>query len=339
MSGCFRWFKVGALIGFTVFCLVGGAILGLFVGDREKRAEQALAAKEKSLAEALREDGPAWVRVRLELASGATHVLCGTQKCLWMRAEGLRRKTREVKRDGVWKTEERLRRFRDQPITAPMLMIGANGASVKVSDWLGIEVCEDLVQVRIDQAAAQNSILDLVQGSNPSSKMNASLSSNVSSNLGSDTNANVNLNISSDTSSRLSSNVSSDTNSNSGSNVSSNSGLNMVPEKPFREREVIRESYLLDGIEAWAFGEFIKGTPHVLADGKFYLTGLGRERFAKQIAWLDLGRARLFVRFLMVAGIISGLLLAWTLLHSDPVRDTLPPPADKPISDQESPHA
>ncbi|MBF0502647.1 MAG: hypothetical protein HQM09_21095, partial [Candidatus Riflebacteria bacterium] len=124
MTGCFRWFKIAALVLLSLGCFAGWVILSLIIADSEKRSGKALSVPEKSMSEALRDDGPAWVRVRLECASGAMPLFCGTQKCLWLRSERIHRKYRSSGSNAA-KIMEYPGLFQDK--TIPMRMVGADG--------------------------------------------------------------------------------------------------------------------------------------------------------------------------------------------------------------------
>ena len=100
----------------------------------------------------------------------------------------------------------------------------------------------------------------------------------------------------------------------------------------------VREAFLPAGTEAWVCGDFRGGDPRGHIDGKFLLTGLGRERWARDCEgdwrfWLWVGRGLLLV----------GAVFLWramrALLHSSPDQATLPPPADGPNSAKESQNA
>ena len=86
------------------------------------------------------------------------------------------------------------------------------------------------------------------------------------------------------------------------------------PEKPDgKSVRNLRESFLLAGTEAWVFGTFVQGKPQVYLKDRFYLTGLGKERFAKDLDFAQPGWKQAQYVFCLL-GLLSGFFFFRTLL-------------------------
>ena len=215
--GClWRFIALIALGILAIQCLLVFVGLHYFTGDSRRMAEVALATEEKDLKRALAEDGPAWVKVRLEPASGSPALECAGRACLWKTVSGEELETQDIKKNGQWTKVQVWKRLREEPQNVPFKLVSRD-TEVVIDNWLGIEVRQDLLQMRADETARESSSFH-------------------------------------------------------------------VPEKPEgKMRRNVRESFLLAGTEAWVFGKFVQGKPQVYLKDTFYLTGLGKERFAKDL--------------------------------------------------------
>lgn len=248
-----KWLGFLFRLGLAMSLILAGIGLQWVAGGRLTASEQARAAPEKKLRQVAGEDGPAWVRIRLEPEDPAMVRSFAGMPCLWTRKEGFKTVVEEIKRDGKWIKRERQRFFQDEPIGVPFKLVDGSD-TLSMGDWIGIWVADDLVQTRVDDQAK------------------------------------------------------------------------------------VRELFLPAGADAWACGEFRSGKPHGFIGGRFLLTGLGRERWAREYegnaSWaLWGGRGLLLLSMLLLWRTIRG------LLHSEPDQATLPAPAAVPNSAKEPPHA
>lgn len=255
-------FRLGLVVGF----IVTGIVLEWVAGEKLVRAELARKAPEKQLRQVLGEDGPAWIRVRLEPASAGRTLTCAGVSCLWTRREGFKTVIDDIKRDGKWTKRERRQFFRDNPVGVPFNLVDGQDV-IGMDDWIGVEVAHDLMQMRADENA---------------------IASEASS------------------------------------------------EKPLPI--VVRETFLAAGADAWGCGEFKNGRAQGYIGGTFILTGLGRDRWAREcegnaLWWLWIGRGMLLLAAVVLWRAVRA------LLHSEPDQATLSAPADGPNSAKEPPHA
>jgi len=236
----FFWFSLSLL-----FLAFWGGIAFFDAGNQET-ASVALKTEVKELKQALEQDGPAWVKVKIFPASEKNLLECGGQPCLWKRKRGSEKYIEQIRLGGKWVTREVWKPVREDPQTVPIKFV-ARDAEVQVNDWIGIELFPDLLRVR-----------------------------NVSSTL--------------------------------------------LPEKPLPKigkTEIysdLREEFLPPYIEAWAFGKFVHGKPQVFQNDRFYLTGLGKERFATTFS-TKLGSLKTFGTISGFLGAVFGILFFRKLLQ------------------------
>ncbi|HOY66950.1 MAG TPA: hypothetical protein PLP29_08675 [Candidatus Ozemobacteraceae bacterium] len=127
--------------------------LGMQIVNEEKETagRLALEAPEKRLDEALRQDGPAWVKGRIEVASGSAPLVCGAQSCLWRRTERYETLAEDIKSGGAWTKRFASRKVKDEKRGVAFDLV-ADPARLRFDDWLGIVPADDLLQTRHDQA-------------------------------------------------------------------------------------------------------------------------------------------------------------------------------------------
>jgi hypothetical protein len=133
---------VGSLLGFLVFFFIGR--------NADAMNTTILGTEIKPLKAALVQDGPAWVKVTIRVASGAESLNCAGQKAVWMKRKGERKVTEDIRRGGKWETREIWKFLSADPQTVPV-KLAADQAEVEIRDWKGIHVSEDLLQVRRDE--------------------------------------------------------------------------------------------------------------------------------------------------------------------------------------------
>ncbi|MBF0546508.1 MAG: hypothetical protein HQM08_18825 [Candidatus Riflebacteria bacterium] len=86
----------------------------------------------------------------------------------------------------------------------------------------------------------------------------------------------------------------------------------------------MKEYFLSDGAEAWALGNFQNGKPQVYLNGAFYLTGVGPERFLKDME-SGLQEARIMVWISYIIGIFFGILFLKNILKRESNKGNLSP--------------
>lgn len=163
--GCLIRGVVGSVCFFSlVFSAMGYIGMQIVNAERDEAGKLAAAAVQKRLDEVLRQDGPAWVKGRLELASGAAPILCGEQPCLWKRTERYESMVEDIRKAGEWTKRHAFRKVKDEVTGAPFEM--ADGpAMLRFDNWLGIKPWNDLLQVRQDQAPIVSPIAETLPAS------------------------------------------------------------------------------------------------------------------------------------------------------------------------------
>jgi len=215
--GCF--FRI---LGSVCFFLVAFLCFSLFLGacffssESMRAAEEALTAPQKDLSAALTSDGPAWIKVKLDVASGSDRMLCGGQPALWIRTERFEPQIEDIRSQGAWVQRNAVKQVSDEKKVVPMALTSGS-SSLIIRDWNGIEIRPDLLRIRSDEAP-----------------------------------------------------------------LTAEAPVTASGDAIMRSR--IQESYLPAGTEAWVLGKFERGIPKVYVNGKFYLTGLGPERFSKELS-------------------------------------------------------
>jgi hypothetical protein len=150
--GCaLRAVRLGLLWCFAGTFLGAAGFLYFFTNLERVRANQAMETPEKSLRQALNEDGPAWVRVTIEPASGAVPLKCGMQDCVWKRVEGSYLKEQRIKKGGEWTTREVFQPLRQRAENIPVVLRG-DGTTLAIDNWLGVQVGAELLHVRSDES-------------------------------------------------------------------------------------------------------------------------------------------------------------------------------------------
>lgn len=150
--GCLVRGIVGVICFFSlVFSAMGYLGMQIVNSEKEEAGRMAESAVEKRLDEALRQDGPAWVKGRLELASGATAIRCGDQNCLWKRTERFETLQEDIRKAGTWTRQYAMRKVQDEKSGAPFALLDG-AAKLSFADWLGVMPADDLLQIRQDQA-------------------------------------------------------------------------------------------------------------------------------------------------------------------------------------------
>ncbi len=110
-------------------------------------AEIARETEIKELKTALVQDGPAWVKVKIEPAS-PSHVLeCGNQKGLWKLRKGEEQFVEVVPFGGDRKLRRVWKFIQEEPLSVPFKMVSGE-TEITVSEWWGIEGMPDLLQAR-----------------------------------------------------------------------------------------------------------------------------------------------------------------------------------------------
>lgn len=139
-----------ALFGSLMMSFFGLAgVIQYFTMAEKVVFDQALAAPVKNLKTALSQDGPAWVKVRLEVASGSEPFEFAGQKCLWKKRSGRQVESQEIRKDGKWTVRKAWKPIREDAQTVPLRLVD-DSTEVAVNNWIGIEVCQDLLQIRAD---------------------------------------------------------------------------------------------------------------------------------------------------------------------------------------------
>ncbi|HOT30118.1 MAG TPA: hypothetical protein PLU72_18215 [Candidatus Ozemobacteraceae bacterium] len=163
--GCLIHGLVGAACFFSlVFSAMGYIGMQIVNTEREEAGKLAAAAVQKRLDEVLRQDGPAWVKGRLELASGTAPILCGEQPCLWKRTERYESMVEDIRKAGEWTKRFAFRKVQDDVTGAPFEMTDGP-AKLRFDDWFGIKPWEDLLQIRHDQAPIVSSMAEAMPAS------------------------------------------------------------------------------------------------------------------------------------------------------------------------------
>ena len=253
MSCFWRIFSLCLWGSLAFVCFAGFAFVRFLDSDNRNFAELARKTEIKDLKTVLSQDGPAWVKVRLEAASFSQILESGEQKCLWKHRKGEELFVEQIRKGGKWEQREVWKTIREEPSTVPIKLVSGE-AEIAITDWLGIEVSSDLVQERF------------IESKRPAAEMPPKF----------------------DDSATL-----------------KRTGY-------FRN---VREEFLLPGLEAWALGKFLNGKPHVFLKDRFYLTGLGPERFALTLE-NQLGLAKKIVNGSGILGIIFLLFFFRTLLKN-----------------------
>lgn len=163
--GCLIRGIVGVVCFFSlVFSAMGYIGMQIVNAEREEAGKLAAVAVQKRLDEVLRQDGPAWVKGRLELASGAAPILCGEQPCLWKRTERYESMVEDIRKAGKWTKRYAFRKLKDDVNGVPFEMT-EGPARLRFGDWLGIKPWDDLLQVRQDQAPIVSTMAEALPAS------------------------------------------------------------------------------------------------------------------------------------------------------------------------------
>lgn len=272
--GCLkRLLTCGCFFTLSNVFLLGWLVLFL-AESRNADARKVREVPVKTLAEALTSDGPAWVKVRVEPASGATLLQCGGSPALWIRRQGSEMHTQEIRRQGKWQLRNVWKSFHEPPETIP-IDLKADSALVTISNWVGIEIWPDLLHMRRENryTGAENPM-----------------------ETGTDTAA-------------VASDPDPDILSTAPVGGAETASTGMVVKRK------MEEVFLPPGTEAWALGLFEKGVPQVFLRDRFFLTGLGRDRFAQELE-MDIGVSWHYSWFLVLGWGIFGLLFLRTLLKT-----------------------
>lgn len=215
--GCLVRWIVGVVCIFSlVFSAMGYLGMQIVNSEKEEAGRLAETAVEKRLDEAVKLDGPAWVKGRLELASGTTLIRCGEQDCLWVRTERFETLKEDIRKAGKWTKKFAMHKVKDEKKGVPFEFVDGV-ARLHFDDWLGIMPADDLLQVRQDQARLLREQPENIQASSTMSWQ-------------------------------------------------------------------VKERFLLPGQEVWLLADFKNGAPKGYANGYVYLTGLGPQRFARELA-------------------------------------------------------
>ncbi len=265
--GCLRWMAVGGLLAAAALCgllLLVGRLVG---GPLDQLMTIAQAAPTRSLAQALGTDGVAWVKVRFELASGATPLVCAGQPCLHIRTEEYRTDVDDIRIGGTWtrRLVERLASDAKQFVAFDLV----DGATrLTIDDPLGVKVWSDLLQERREfvwpeahaapTATATGTATATATGTTTAEDQG-------SESVGRDGHSVV---------------FNPDPMA-----VATDSAGDLHPDSGLVDGRIRRvEAYLPVGAEGWVLGRFVGGRPQVLDNGMFVLTSLGPERFGKTMA-------------------------------------------------------
>lgn len=163
--GCLIRGVVGVVCLFSlVFSAMGYVGMQIVNAERDEAGKLAAAAVQKRLEEVSRQDGPAWVKGRLELASGASPILCGEQPCLWKRTERYESMVEDIRKAGEWTKRSALRKVKDDVVGAPFEMTDG-AARLRFDEWVGVKPGDDLLQVRHDQAPIVSSMAEAMPAS------------------------------------------------------------------------------------------------------------------------------------------------------------------------------
>jgi len=239
-----RWI-VGAVCLFSlVFSAMGYLGMQIVDSEKEEAMKMAESAGVKRLDEALRQDGPAWVKGRIEIASGATPIECGNQVCLWKRTERYESLKEDIRKAGTWTRQYAMHKVKDEKSGAPFDLVDTS-TRLRFNDWLGLMPADDLLQIRQDQAP--------LMGEMPES----------------------------------------------------------LPASAAMAWQV-KERFLLAGQDIWLLADFKNGTPRGYANGFVYLTGLGPQRFARELGINSSVKSTM--RWIFLIGIVLPLLYFGSLI-------------------------
>lgn len=151
---CLSWILI---IGLFVAGLGLAGVAGVaFLIDSQtiELAGLAREAPNRALRDVLTNDGVAWVKVRLEPASGSVPLLCAGQPCLWVRLEEYQTVMEPIRTGGQWTKRPFERPTKDEKKSIPFDLVDG-GNRITIADALGVKIWPDLLQERRTELPAE----------------------------------------------------------------------------------------------------------------------------------------------------------------------------------------
>ncbi|MBI3039457.1 hypothetical protein HYY75_10525, partial [bacterium] len=143
--GCLgRFFWCMVYFGIAITCFFIWFLLSSLTSDAQKSASVSLLTPEKKLETVLREDGPAWVKGRIESLSSGSVLYCDGHPCIWYRFERQEKREEDIRKGGTWIKRKTWKRVLSDEKGVPAVFV-AGSESFPIKDWLGIEISEDLL--------------------------------------------------------------------------------------------------------------------------------------------------------------------------------------------------
>ncbi len=149
--GCLRKLFITVLL-FAACSFLGLSGLGFFAdNESSKLAGEVSSAPRKNLGIALREDGPAWVKITLHVGSGSTPLDIAGRSCIWNRRERFEVVTEDIRRQGTW-TQRKVLKQKEQLLRSVPFQLRDGSSVLGGGDWVGWNVWRDLPTRRLEEA-------------------------------------------------------------------------------------------------------------------------------------------------------------------------------------------